>query len=228
LIESSVLIVSDEPMTSHIWAVCATQLRCHSAVASSAAEAIRVLDEDPPDLIVVDVTSRATSGVEICSALRQHTMTPLLLLTPINNETHSLEAYAAGADECIIKPVSPALFLAKSRVWLRRARSVSATSLDKLRVGGLTLDPARHQLLGAKGEKVRLSNLEFRMLYLLATHARQPFSTEEIVQRVWGLEGQGSAVLVKNIIYRLRKKIEPNLSRPRYLQTVTGGYLFLP
>jgi two-component system response regulator MtrA len=228
LIDSTVLIVSDDPTTSGIWSMCVTVMRCQPIVASSKAEALASLEGAEPDLIVVDVTARQTSGVELCAELRERSGAPLLLLTPINNESHSLEAYAAGADECIIKPISPALFMAKSKAWLRREWTLGLENLEKLHVGDLTLDPVRHQLARRGGEPIRLSKLEFRMLYLFASHPKQSLATNEIMIRVWGLGGEGSSVLVKNVIYRLRKKIEPNPNRPRHLQTVTGGYLFQP
>jgi two-component system response regulator VicR len=158
--------------------------------------------------------------------MREHVSVPILFLTPINNETHMLEAYQAGADECVIKPISPALFLAKVKVWLHRTWTVQVESLDKLMVGDLTLDPAKHHLFNADGRKIRLSNLEFRVLYLLVDHPNQLFTNEEIIERVWGFYGDGSSALVKNVIYRLRKKIEANPNQAKYIRTETGGYTF--
>jgi len=226
MIESSILIVCDEPTTSRIWGLCVTELHCRPLVANSIEQAVNIIEESSPDLIVIDTTSRGVSGVQMCSALREHANMPLLLLTPINNETHTLEAYQAGVDDCIIKPISPALFLAKVRVWLHRSWTVQVESLDKLTIGAYTLEPAKHHLLGCDGKKIHLSNLEFRVLYLFMTHPNQPFANEEIIERVWGFYGEGNSALVKNVIYRLRKKIEPNQERTQFIRTETGGYLF--
>ncbi|MBV5323319.1 response regulator, partial [bacterium] len=87
MIESSILIVSDEPTTSRIWALCITELHCRPLVANSIKQAVDIIEESSPDLIVVDVTSREVSGVQMCHDLREHANAPLLLLTPINNET---------------------------------------------------------------------------------------------------------------------------------------------
>jgi DNA-binding response OmpR family regulator len=195
-------------------------------VANSIKQAVDIIEEASPDLMVVDVTSREVSGIQICQDLRQHANAPLLLLTPIHNETHTLEAYQAGADDCIIKPISPALFFAKIKVWLHRSWTVQVESLDKLTIGNYTLEPAKHYLLGCDGKKIHLSNLEFRVLYLLMNHPNQAFTNEEIIGRVWGFYGEGNSALVKNVIYRLRKKIEPNPNESRYIRTETGGYLF--
>jgi DNA-binding response OmpR family regulator len=226
MIESSILIVCDEPTTSRIWGLCLSELHCRPLVANSVERAVTIIEESSPDLIVIDVTSRDISGVQMCSALREHAVVPMLLLTPINNETHTLEAYQAGVDDCIIKPISPAIFLAKVKVWLHRSWTVQVESLDKLTIGAYTLEPAKHHLLGLDGKKIHLSNLEFRVLYLLMSHPNQPFTNEEIIERVWGFNDEGNSALVKNVIYRLRKKIEPNQERAQFIRTETGGYLF--
>jgi two-component system response regulator MtrA len=224
--ESSILIISDEPSTSRIWGLCLSELQCTPMVMNSVSEAVTLMEEHPADLVVVDVTSRSVSGVQICQAIREQSSVPILLLTPINNETHTLEAYQAGADECIIKPISPSLFLAKIKVWLYRSRTIQMDTLDQLVIGDFTLEPSNHQLLHKNGKTIRLSNLEFRVLYLLMNHPNQIFSNEEIVKRIWGYYGQGTSTLVKNVIYRLRKKIESNPGRPKYIRTETGGYQF--
>lgn len=224
--ESNILIISDEPSTSRIWGLCLTELHCSPLLVNSVAQALPLLEEHPADLAVVDVTSKNVSGVKICEDLREQSAIPILLLTPINNESHTLEIYQAGADECIIKPISPSLLLAKVRVWLYRTQTIQLDTLDKLTIGDFTLDPSIHQLLNKNGKKVRLSNLEFRVLYLLMNHPNQSFSHDEIVKRIWGYYGHGTSTLVKNVVYRLRKKIEPDPSKMKYIRTVTGGYAF--
>jgi two-component system response regulator MtrA len=224
--ESVILIVCDEPTTSRIWGMLVTDLHCHPIVVTTVQQALTAIEESPPDLLVVDVTSRNVNGVQICSSLREHAAAPILFLTPINNESHMLEAYQAGADECVIKPISPALFIAKIKVWLHRTWTVQVESLDKLSIGDLTLDPAKHQLTHKTDGRIRLSNLEFRMLYLLMDHPNQLFTHDEIIERVWGSYGQGNSALVKNVIYRLRKKIEANPNQAKYIRTETGGYTF--
>jgi DNA-binding response OmpR family regulator len=222
----SILIICDEPTTSRIWALCVTELHCRPLVAYSVEQAVHFIEEAAPELMIVDVTSRNVNGIQVCRALREHANAPLLLLTPINNESHSLEAYQAGVDDCIIKPISPALFLAKIKVWLHHSWKVQVENLDRLTIGDYTLEPAKHLLLGSDGRKIHLSNLEFRVLYLFMTHPNQPFTSEEIIEQVWGFCSEGSSALVKNVIYRLRKKVEPDPNEARYIRTETGGYLF--
>jgi DNA-binding response OmpR family regulator len=226
MVETSILIVCDEPVTSKIWAFCIAELYCRPLVANSIEQAVSTIEESAPDLIVVDVTSWDVGDILMCRALREHTHAPLLLLTSSNHEAHSLEAYQAGVDDCIIKPISPALFLAKIRVWLHRSWTAHVENLEKLTVGSFTLERAKHLLQDSDGKRIRLSNLEFRVLCLLMDHPNQPFTSEEIIERVWGFHGEGNSALVKNVIYRLRKKIEPNREWAQILLTETGGYLF--
>lgn len=223
-----VLIVTDDAPTSRFWAACITETHCVPVIANSTAHARKVLAESDPALVVIDATKRVTSGVELCALVRAQTESPILLLTPINNETHSLEAYEAGADECIIKPISPALFLAKIRAWMRREKGMPLEVLKKVRVGSQVLDPVKQELIDGRGKRTRLSRLEFRMLYHFARHPGQTFAADELVRQVWGTSTESGSVLVKNIIYRLRKKIESNPIQPHLLRTVTGGYLFKP
>jgi DNA-binding response OmpR family regulator len=225
-VQSSILIVCSEPTTSRIWGLLLTDLQCRPIIAKNLDEAIQVINSASPDVIVVDVMGREASGPEMCRQLRETASAPILLLTPVNNEGHTLEAYEAGCDECVIKPISPALFLAKVKVWLHRGWTVQAEILDPLRIGNLVLNPGKHQLEDRTGRQIRLSNLEFRVLYLLMNHPDQPLTSEEIVDRVWGSFGGGNPVLVKNVIYRLRKKVEHDPEVARYIRTVTGGYLF--
>jgi DNA-binding response OmpR family regulator len=226
MVETSIMIFCDEPTTSRVWGMLLVDLHCQPIITNNISHALTVLEDASPDLIVVDVTSREVNGVQICRTLREHVPVPMLFFTPINNETHMLEAYQAGTDDCIIKPISPALFLAKIKVWLRRSWTVQVESLDKLVIGNYTLEPSKHYLQSNDGNKVHLSNLEFRVLYLLMSHPNQPFTTEDIIGRVWGIYGEGNSALVKNVIYRLRKKIEPTTNEARYIRTETGGYLF--
>ena len=143
------------------------------------------------------------------------------------DEPHLLEAYKAGVDECISKPIGIPLLQAKVTSWLRRSWTVPAESLDSLQAGLLRLDPACRHISFGNGTAVKLTNLEFRLLNLLMSHPNQILPSSLIVDRVWGYSGNGDSILLKNLVYRLRRKLEENPSQPRYLQTANGeGYVF--
>jgi len=175
VIRARVLLVSDDPETGHIWAYALGEMGLEVALAGSAEEAMTRWADGVFDLILIDVHTPQLDGVDLCRRLRAETVIPILLMTPRGNETHLLEAYQAGVDECIIKPISPSLFLAKVKTWLRRSWTVPAEALDTLQVGDIRLDPARREVITTTGSAVKLTNLEFRLLHLLMSHKAQVY-----------------------------------------------------
>jgi DNA-binding response OmpR family regulator len=138
-----------------------------------------------------------------------------------------LAAYEAGVDEYVALPIGPRLFLAKVTAWLRRSWTVSASALDALHVGPVQLDGKKREVVAPSGRAIKLSNLEFRVLHFLMSHYGQVVETDLLVERVWGYTESEGASLVKNVVYRLRQKIEPDPSHPRFIRQVAGlGYIF--
>ena len=222
-----VFLVSNDPETGGIWSYALRQKGVSVMLTGSFAEAMAKWPQYPCDLVLIDVCGPDLDGVELARRLRAEVVGPILLLTPNREESHLLGAYRAGVDECIVKPVSPSLFLAKVHVWLSRSWCIPVQALDDLERGPLYLDATQQEVSLAGEEHIRLTHLEFRVLYLLMSHPNQVLSSDLIAGRVWGQSGEGDSVLVKNVVYRLRRKIEPDPSEPRHLQTVRGrGYLF--
>lgn len=222
-----VLLISNDCDTGGIWAYALRQKGLHVMLTNSASDALARWAHGPCDLVLIDVCGPDLDGIELTRRLRPELLNPILLFTPYREEAYLLDAYRAGVDDCIVKPVSPLLFLAKVHVWLRHSGTILAQALVDLERGALRLDAKRQELSTAGTASVRLTNLEFRVLYLLMSHQDQVLSADLIVDRVWGLGGEGDSVLLKNVIYRLRRKIEPDPSQPRYLQTAgRQGYLF--
>jgi two-component system response regulator MtrA len=151
--------------------------------------------------------------------------TPILLLTPPRSEENIIEAYKAGVDDYLIKPVSPSLFNAKVKVWLRRSWSATTNTLDPVKIGGMHLFPSERLVIRDNGQPVHLTNLELRLLYHLISRTGQTVTTEELNQRVWGYTGEVDNTMLKNVVYRLRRKIESDPANPLIIQTVAGvGY----
>jgi len=223
-----VLLVSDDPELSASWAITLRQMGLEVRMATSGAEAASKWARGTFDLALIDVYSPTLDGIQVSRQLRFHATNPILLFTPHRDERHTLEAYRAGVDECVFKPVSRSLFIAKVWAWLRRSWTVPAEALDSVQVGRMRLDPARRRVI-TETAAVKLTNLEFGVLHLLMCHRGQVLPSSLIVERVWGCGAEGDTVLLKNVIYRLRRKLEPDCSQPRYLQTVAGeGYVFYP
>ncbi len=221
------LVVSDDLETRRIWAYALSQAGLEVVSVTSAKEALERWSAEVFDLIVVDDHSLGLAGIEVCRTLRAEVVNPLLLLMPSANEAHLLQAYQAGVDECVVKPIGPRLLLAKVKAWLRRSWTLPAEALNGLQMADLRLDPVKREVVREDGSPVKLTNLEFRLLHLLMSQPGQVLEPDVIVARVWGHSGEGDSVLLKNLVYRLRRKIEPDPSHPQYIETVSGtGYTF--
>lgn len=187
------------------------------------------LQETPFDLSLVDVHTAAQPLVVRTAALRGYSTVPLLVLMPPSDLQTILRCYEAGADECIIKPVEPLLLLAKVSAWLRRAWTIPVEGLGEIAVGDARLNPTRRQITIGDRPPVKLTNLEFRLLHLLMLRPGNTMHIDVIIQRVWGFSTAGDNALVKNVVYRLRRKIESDPAHPSYLVSVAGeGYCFQP
>src|SRR6266496_585224 len=136
-----ILIVSNLQTTSPLWAFSATQQRWEVTLESRPAQAIQRWAELLPDLIICDLDSDSLN-VEVITKLREEAVLPILLVTSNRSDKFLLEAYEAGADECILKPIHPRLFEAKIKAWLRRASNIPVEMLEALRVDALRLMPS--------------------------------------------------------------------------------------
>lgn len=222
-----VLIVSNQQTTGPLWAFSLQQQNLNVALEAVPANTFARYEAESPDLIILDTNLPEAQTLELIRSLRAEMLTPILLLTPVRSDEFVLEAYIAGADDCIPKPVSPSLFQAKVKVWLRRFGSLAVDSLDPVSAGSLQLFPSEKLVLLKNGDPVRLTNLEVRLLYYLMSRPGQAVAIEELNRRVWGYSKEVDNTMLKNVVYRLRRKIEDDTEHPRCLVTVTGlGYQF--
>ena len=220
-----VLIVSNQQTTGPLWVFSLQQQSLHVILEADPSNTLKRCEMETPDLIILDVNLPEEQTVDLIKNMRAEMVTPILLLTPPRSEENIVEAYNAGVDDYLLKPVSPSLFNAKVKVWLRRSWSASAGALEPVNIGGMHLFPAERMVMKSNGEAVHLTNLELRLLYYLVSHARQNVTTEELNQQVWGYTGEVDNTMLKNVVYRLRKKIEADPANPKVIQTVTGiGY----
>jgi len=184
--------------------------------------------EPPPDLLLLN-TSPVQELEQGVRALRAAGSTPILALTEAQEETALAALLDAGADGALALPVGPRLCLASINALLRRTRSTPVSILPTLDFGSIRLTPGSRSVELEGQPAGRLTQLEFRLLYLLMTHPGQVLSGEVIVDRVWGYGESGSKELVRGLISRLRAKVEPDPSQPRYIHTIPAvGYLFEP
>lgn len=222
----SVLLVSSEPEAEWYWAGAVVRAGLEVVLVHSAAEALERWEEGGFDLSVLDLRAHE-EGLELCRALRALAANPILMLCPHDGEDESVAAYAAGADECIARPVSPRLLVAKIRAWLRHQWTIRTESLVPLEVEGLRLEPACHEARTAAGSPVGLTALEFRLLYLLMAHAGRVLPADWLIPRVWGPAGGGNRRQLRHLVRHLRGKLEAEPRRPRTIHTVRRrGYTF--
>jgi DNA-binding response OmpR family regulator len=140
-----------------------------------------------------------------------------------------LKAYESGVDEYVIKPIGPLVFLAKVNAWLRRSWTVPTTMLESVQSAEFRLDPSARLLLRPDGSAIKLTNLEFRLLHFMMLNQNQVLNGVLLVERVWGYSWHGDSSVLKNVIYRLRRKLELDPQNPSYLKTIPGeGYIFRP
>jgi len=195
--------------------------------------ALRRWTEEQPDLVVLDVNLPKLDGFAVCRRIRSQADTPsggaqtaIIMLTVRSEEDDLVRGLEMGADDYIAKPFSPRQLVARAQAVLRRTGRALAPSLRQ--AGQLTLDPSRREVrvaqLHDEGNPVALTPLECRLLDYLMANAGRVLTTESIIDHVWGPEG-GDRDMVRQLIRRLRAKIEPDPTRPTYIETVAGlGY----
>ncbi len=216
-----VLIVCDQSDTAPILGYMIREKGLNAIIETSLQRAMDRAIEVMPDLIIVDVNAPHAERINLIKKYRSLSQKPLLLFLPTHHESEILEAYRAGVDECIVKPISPAIFLAKITAWSRRSVPAQTSPLSSAQ---LQLDSAKRLARTPEGEEIYLTNLEFRLLRLLMNRPGFVFQSEEIIRTVWGITDTSDQTALKNVVYRLRKKL--GTKREYMIRTAPGGYSF--
>ncbi len=203
--------------------------------AETGPQALSILQDSRPDLIVLDIMLPGVDGFAITRRLRSNSDynplsaqgdIPIILLTARSNEVDRVAGLELGADDYVTKPFSPRELVARVKVILRRASPPEVESEQPLDFAGLTLDP-RSRSVTVEGKAVSLTAKEFDLLWFLLRHPRQVFTREQLLRHVWGYEFDGYESTVTVHVRRLREKLEPNPSQPNFVKTVWGvGYKF--
>jgi two-component system, OmpR family, KDP operon response regulator KdpE len=223
---SRLLIVDDEPS---ILAAMAPLLRSRGyevSTAMSGKAGLEAVERFHPDLIVLDLGLPDMDGVEVCRLLRDGHPTPIIVLSARGAETDKVGALDAGADDYVTKPFGAEELLARIRVALRRVES-STVSAGPIVRGDLVIDRDRHTV--SRGDdKIRLTPKEFELLVFLAQHPGRVLTHRAILKNIWGAHAVDQPEHLRVLLGSLRKKLEPDPSRPRYIVTEPWvGYRFV-
>ncbi len=180
-----------------------------------------------PDLILLDIMMPKLDGWEVCRRIREMSNLPIIMLTARGQEDEKVRGLQMGADDYVAKPFSLRELRARIESVLRRTRLSPAVSRRTLYTDeDLVIDSERWEVRW-RGKPVELTSTERRLLFLLAENQGRVLTTSRILERIWGHEYAGEADYVKLYVWRLRQKIEPDPSQPRYIHTVRGlGYHF--
>lgn len=221
------LLISQDPDEAAILSLILQRAGMAVTRSTDLEHALENQPETPVDLILLAMP--AGSPLVQVRMIRAQTETPLVLIAEhIEEAVHAL-LLESGVDLVVTRPFGARLLVSQLRALLRRAAGLPFYTLPTLSIRDLTLDPATRTVqIGDHGPK-RLTQLEFRLLYALMIHRGQVLPTETLVEQVWGYTGEGERDLVRGLIRRLRAKVEPDPSQPRYVLTIPGiGYSFDP
>jgi len=190
--------------------------------------ALQRWQDEQPDVIVLDVNLPKTvpplDGFTVCQRIREQANTPIILLTVRGEEDDIVKGLKLGADDYMLKPFSPRQLVARIEAVLRRVGKAPAPTIRQ--TGSLTFDPGRRTVQIGEGEPISLTALESRLLDVLTLNAGQILPNETIISHVWGLDGADRDML-RQLVRRLRGKIEPDSTNPRFIETIPGlGYGF--
>ncbi len=222
-----VLVVEDEESFSDALSYMLRKEGFEVSVAATGTQALTEFDRTGADIVLLDLMLPEMSGTEVCRQMRQKSNVPIIMVTARDSEIDKIVGLEIGADDYVTKPYSPRELVARVRAVLRRRASDSQEpSTQTLAAGPVRMDVDRH-VVTVDGEGVQLPLKEFELLELLLRNAGRVLTRGQLIDRVWGADYVGDTKTLDVHVKRLRSKIEPEPSAPRYIVTVRGlGYKF--
>ena len=221
-----ILLVDDDPDLLSVTGFALQQAGFLVVQAGDGLAALDAFQREQPDLAVLDINLPKLNGFDLARKLRERSKIPLIMLTARNEEEDVVRALSIGADDYLSKPFSPKILLARVKALLRR---VGLESEEVVELDGLALDASELTLRGLPRGDVRLTPLEARFLQLLIAHGGRTVPTERLLVHVWGNRAGGNRQLLKQLVHRLRQKVEDDPAAPRLIKTVpNAGYSIDP
>ena len=225
-----VLVVEDEESFSDALSYMLRKEGFEVSVAATGTSALTEFDRTGADIVLLDLMLPEMSGTEVCRQLRTRSHVPIIMVTARDSEIDKVVGLEIGADDYVTKPYSPRELVARIRAVLRRqlGGDTGEQSPPTLAAGPVRMDVDRH-VVTVSGSAVPLPLKEFELLEMLLRNAGRVLTRGQLIDRVWGADYVGDTKTLDVHVKRLRSKIEPEPSNPRYIVTVRGlGYKFEP
>ena len=226
--EKKILVVDDEKPIADILQFNLKKEGYTVYCAYDGDQAIEMVEEINPDLLLLDIMLPNRDGMEVCREVRKKYDMPIIMLTAKDSEIDKVLGLELGADDYVTKPFSTRELLARVKANLRRQQSIDTSeakgSTNEITVGSLTIHPDAY-VVSKRGETIELTHREFELLHYLAQHIGQVMTREHLLQTVWGYDYFGDVRTVDVTVRRLREKIEDSPSHPTWIVTRRGvGY----
>lgn len=227
--EKKVLVVDDEKPIADILQFNLKKEGFEVFCAYDGNEALSMVEEIQPDIILLDIMLPLTDGMEVCREVRKKYDMPIIMLTAKDSEIDKVLGLELGADDYVTKPFSTRELIARVKANLRRHQSLTAPAAteedsNEIEIGSLVIHPDAY-IVSKRGETIELTHREFELLHYLAKHIGQVMTREHLLQTVWGYDYFGDVRTVDVTVRRLREKIEDSPSHPTWIVTRRGvGY----
>jgi two-component system KDP operon response regulator KdpE len=224
----NILVVDDEPQITRVLKTTLSSQGYAIRTASDGDEALQVMKEWTPDLLITDLVMPHMNGLELCRHVRAKSPLPIIVLSVKGEEKIKVDALDAGADDYVTKPFSVNELLARVRAALRRVAAGQQPSSEVIELGGFRIDPELHSVqLG--GRDVHLTPKEFELLVYLARHPGKVITHRALLAAIWGENSVEQPEYLRVFVGHLRKKLELEEGSPRYILTEPWvGYRFDP
>jgi len=224
--DAKILVVDDDKKIVELVTLYLKKDGYHVLAAYDGRQALELARRKQPDLIVLDLMLPLVDGMDVCRTLRAESQVPIVMLTGRSTDEDKLVGLDLGADDYVTKPFSPRELMARIRAVLRRTGGKEEPGPAEVRFGQIVVDFVRHEVR-ANDQVVNLTPTEFRLLEAMVKQPGRAFSRLELLEQAFGYDHEGFERTVDVHIMNLRKKVEPEPSRPRYIVTVSGlGYRF--
>lgn len=227
--ETKILVVDDEKEIADLLELYLISDGFQVKKVYDAQEGLRIMKEEKIDLVLLDIMMPNIDGLEMCRRIRETNNVPIIMVSAKTQELDKIVGLTTGADDYVTKPFNPLELMARVKSQLRRYRDLNPAQEKKsesavIQVKNLTINKETHQVF-VDGESVKLTPIEFDILYLLATHPGRVFSTDEIFEKVWNEKVYEANNTVMVHIRRLRGKMKDDTRADKIITTVWGvGY----